>query len=137
GPGTKDFEGAAMLGPLVTQGVSIVGPAATLTATTIRESELRVEGLAFVEKDGTSAATSRVNTLTIDGTTDNWTGTLDLNDNDLIVDYAGTNPLPTIRNQLRAGYNHGLWGGVGITSATAGGTTSLGYADNATLGLSV
>jgi hypothetical protein len=141
GPGTKDFEGAAATGALMTAaGSSVVGPAGTLTATAIREAALTVEGVASVLPDGTAAATSRVNQLSIDGAPDGWTGRLDLANNALVIDYAGSSPIGTIQNQLKSGFANGSWTGNGITSsaaaatATSGHRTELGYAEASQLG---
>ncbi len=66
---------------------------------------------------------------------------LDLNDNDLIVDYTpGNSPGATIRGYLANGYAGGAWnGGSGITSVAAANDTTklkaLGYADAADVGL--
>ena len=111
------------------------GPGATLSATTIRESSLLVEGTASILPNGGTLATSRVNTLSIDGTTDAWTGKLDLADNDLIIDYTGASPISTVRNQIKTGFNNGAWTGKGITTSVGSGARALGYADNAASGL--
>jgi hypothetical protein len=67
-----------------------------------------------------SATVSVVGGLTIAGNTDAWTGTLDLNDSDLIVH---NGDLATITNQLKSGFNTGFrgsyWNGTGITSSAA------------------
>src|SRR5205823_13969427 len=66
------------------------------------------------------------------------TGTLNLNDNDLVVDYTGTSPLATIASQIAAGYAGGTWAGPGINSGSAAAVaadssnvhkTALGYAE--------
>jgi subtilisin family serine protease len=46
-------------------------------------------------------------------------GSLDLTDNDLIVDYTGASPLAAIRSWLTAGRNNGTWNGSGIRSSSA------------------
>ncbi len=135
GPGVKDFEASASAGPLATTGSSIIGPSATLSATTIREAIVTLEGTAIVQPNGTPSATSRINNLTIDGVSGVWTGRLDLSDNDLIIDYSGVSPLATVAAQIRSGFNSGLWNGNGISSSLAGGGKALGYGNNATLGL--
>jgi hypothetical protein len=141
GPGTKDFEGTTTLGRIETTGSSIVGPAGMLTADTIREVSLTVEGRAAISADGTTNATSRLNALNIDGSTGAWTGKLDLNDNDLIFDYSGASPLSTVRDQIKTGFAGGAWNGNGITSSSAAAAalsahkTALGYAEASALGL--
>jgi hypothetical protein len=70
------------------------------------------------------------------------TGFLNLNDNDLIIDYTGASPLlPRIFNYLKSGYNAGDWRGLGIDSKSAHlasltpHPTSLGYAEASALAL--
>ncbi len=62
-------------------------------------------------------------------------GAINLNDNDMIVDYSGPSQLEAVRALITAGYAGGLWNGIGIDSAVAAttGTTGLGYADAADL----
>jgi hypothetical protein len=57
--------------------------------------------------------------------------TLDLNDNDMIVDYTSSSPAATIQGLINAARNFGAWDGTGITSTIAKGNTN----HNATLGL--
>jgi hypothetical protein len=91
----------------------------------------------------TGTAASSTNTLTIAGTTGNWTGRLDLTTDSLVIrTSAATKSLTiaTIRDQLLSGKNNGTSGtytGPGITSstlaaaATAGTLTSaIALADN-------
>lgn len=63
------------------------------------------------------------------------TGTLDLTDNSLIVDYVSINPAADIEADVAAGYNGGDWLGNGITSSAAASDPNfhLGVADNANL----
>ncbi len=59
-------------------------------------------------------------------------GTLNLNDNDLIVDYTGTSPYAAIKNHVVTGRNTGTSGI--ITTATALNDTVLAVVDNAQFG---
>ncbi|MCX5653180.1 MAG: PEP-CTERM sorting domain-containing protein, partial [Planctomycetota bacterium] len=67
---------------------------------------------------------------------DMLTGTLDLNDGLLAINYTGESPIDTVRAQIVSAYNAtagGDWNGPGITSALlAGGSTTngIGYAYN-------
>jgi len=72
-------------------------------------------------------------------------GTLDLTDEDAILDYSGASPLPRITQLLTAGYNVGSWNGAGITSASAQSVaadnlnphkTAIGFGEASALGLS-
>ena len=55
---------------------------------------------------------------------------LDLNDNDLILDYSGTSPMSGVRAWIGTARGTGSWNGYGLTSTTAknrpGGATTLG-----------
>jgi hypothetical protein len=86
-------------------------------------------------------ATLVVNNLSITGT-----GSLDITNNDLIIDYSSSSPLSAVRSYLLAGrggagFANATWTGTGgITSSTAadtavlladgGLTTAVGYAEN-------
>ena len=62
--------------------------------------------------------------IALAGTTNAWTGKLDLTDNDMIVKNA---VIPTVTNEVRSGYNlaaGGFWNGNGITSSTAAADTT-------------
>ena len=65
-------------------------------------------------------------------------GTLDLTNNDLIIDYSGASPIADVEDMIRAGRNGGDWLGKGITSSVAALASSvytLGVIDNATPGI--
>lgn len=61
--------------------------------------------------------------LNIVGSTDNWNGKLDLNDNVLVLNYPAATPgvLARTTNQIKRGLNlaNGFWDGNGITSTAA------------------
>ena len=138
GNGIKDFEGSASAGPILTSGSSIVAGGSSLVADSIREVALNVIGSGKITPNGTSAGTSRVQSLTIDGTTDNWDGKLDLSNNAMIVDYTGASPIATIANQIKSAFHGGDWQGNGVTSSTANNfiahPTALGYAEASAVG---
>ena len=62
-------------------------------------------------------------------------GTLDVQKNRLLIDYAGTaDPSSSVESQLRSGYAGGRWDGAGIESSSAaqgGGRYGVGWADGA------
>jgi hypothetical protein len=93
-------------------------------------------GAINVAANGTDAATSRVNTLSISGS-----GKMDLANNALVVDYTGSSPLSAIRANIISGYAGGAWTGNGLTSSSAAAAassahkTALGYAEASAIGL--
>jgi hypothetical protein len=124
---------ATSAGTLVKEG------AGTLTINNVRASGLSVNwGAVTVIPNGTSAGTSVVRTLTI-----NERAKLDLTDNAAVIDYTGTTPVATIREQIRSGRGGpGLgrtWNGQGITSSAAAAadpeSRSVAYAENSSLPL--
>lgn len=90
---------------------------------------------------GDDAAVSRPSSLSISNNgaalgSRVYNATLDLGNNDLILDYSGASPLASFEDMLRAGYNNGDWLGKGITSSSAAadpGAYVLAIADNAQL----
>ncbi len=90
-------------------------------------------GKVTVAPGGTSA--SDVNSLQISPGS-----TLDLTNNDLVIDYTGSSPASTVRGYLVSGFNSGSWNGAGLASATAHADssyrTAAGYAENSDLGYS-
>jgi hypothetical protein len=121
-----------------------VGAGARLFTTRLRQNGLVLDDGASVviQPNGTDAATSVVNSLTI------GTGaTLDISDNALVIDYTGDSPEATIRAKILEGrggpgVGNGTWTGAGITSSSAAAANaldpesrSIGFGDNATLPL--
>jgi hypothetical protein len=63
-------------------------------------------------------------------------GTLDVDNNHLIITYGSSDPIATIAEYIKSGYNLGNWNGPGIISTAAQTTTNgphygVGYADGA------
>jgi hypothetical protein len=117
--------------------------AGTLTVPNIRAAGLAIDaGTVVVAANGTNAGVSVVNTLAIAGGA-TPTAKLDLANNAAIVDYTGTSPSATVRQQILAGRGgSGLgktWNGQGITSNAAAAaepeSRSVGYAENSSLPL--
>jgi len=80
-----------------------------------------------VNAQGNNSGTSRVNTLSIAGGAGTYHATLDLKNNDLMVnnttpanDNAVNSQLLTINDMVKAGFNGGAWNGRGITSSYIG-----------------
>jgi hypothetical protein len=115
----------------------------TLILSNLRAAGLSINsGTVAIAPGGTPASTSVLSTLSIDGGA-TPTAKLDLNNNAAIVNYTGTSPAATIRQQILAGRGgSGLgksWNGQGITSSAAAAaepeSRSVGYAENSTLPL--
>ncbi len=132
-------------GTITGTGNVVVESAASLTAYQIVQTSLTINGAGKVTLLPSGSATiagapmpgpaapnninfsSNVKSLSIAGTTDAWTGTLDIGNNGLVVQYgSGTDPFATITNMIKSGYNTGHWGGTGITSSLAQAAASLG-----------
>ena len=140
----RNFIAAAGGGGVDTNGTdlthtgTITGPgtffkygAGNLTVNNVRSGGLFVSGGKVTVAAGRSTAhTSLVNTLAVGPG-----NTLDLNDNDLAINYSGTSPLPTVQAGIASGYNGGSWSGTGITSSAAAAQagsahkTALGYGE--------
>jgi autotransporter-associated beta strand protein len=88
---------------------------------------------------GNNAFVSRPSSLSITKTAGLYQGTLDLGNNDLIVDYnVAPSPFALLSDMLRSGFNFGDWLGMGITSSAAAnplanGNFALGIAENGQL----
>ena len=121
------------VGAVTGTGSTVVNAGGSLTAYQIRQNSLTISGNATVTllPSGSGSTThpanpnninfsSSVSSLSIGGTTNAWTGTLDIGNNGLVVAYgSGSDPYGTIDNQIKSGFNGGNWGGTGITSSLA------------------
>jgi hypothetical protein len=98
----------------ITTSVTIYANATTNFNATQHIASLKTNdgGVARMTADGSRALETR--TLTLTGT-----GTLDLNDNNLIVDYATSTQLPAVQSLINAARSGGAWTGNGITSSSA------------------
>jgi hypothetical protein len=107
----------------------------TLSANRVRQNGLTVNGTLAISVGRSNSKTSVVSSLTIGGG-----ATLDLADNDLIIDYTGESPLTGVRAALASGYAGGAWNGAGIASSVAAANlsshrTALGYGEASALGI--
>ncbi len=128
------------MGAVTSTGNTIVNAGGSLTAYEIRQNALTITGNAKVtllpSGSGSNTApaapnninfSSNVSSLSIGGTTNAWTGTLDIGNNGLVVQYgAGADPFTTITNMIKSGYANGNWTGTGITSSMARAAVLLG-----------
>jgi hypothetical protein len=101
----------------------------TLTLKHVRADGLMVAlGKVVVAQNGGSSGTSKVTSLEI------IEGSLDLKDNDLVVDYANTSPIGTASNgtysgltgKIQSGYNFTAWDGPGIVTSMADAQSNVG-----------
>ncbi len=119
-----------LAGTITGSGNTVVDSAANLTAYQIRQNSLTINGTGTVAliPSGSGSTTnpaapnnindsSNVASLSIGGTMNAWTGTLDIGNNGLVIQYgAGSDPFTTITNMVKSGYANGNWTGAGITS---------------------
>jgi hypothetical protein len=115
---------------LTVSGTTNSGPGATWTkngAGTMEVSRVRSsalilnEGTVKVLANGSNSGTSVVSGLAIAGGPLAPTAKLDLNDNDLVVNYAPADPSPfgDLYGYIRSGRNFGAWNGTGVNSSAA------------------
>ena len=79
---------------------------------------------------------SALTSLSIAGTTNAWTGTLDIGNNGLMIAYgSGTDPYTTINNMIESGFNGGVWGGKGINSSLAQAGVAMNISTPLNIGL--
>ncbi len=128
------------VGSITGNGNMVVNSAASLTAYQIVQHSLTINGTGTVMllpsgsgSTSNPAAPNNINlsssvaALSIGGTTDAWTGTLDIGNNGLVIAYgSGTDPYATISNMIKSGYANGNWTGTGITSSLARAAALLG-----------
>jgi hypothetical protein len=104
---------------------------ATISGAAVASSPFNIAGLTIAGGTLQLAAGTGGFTVTSLGITGN--GTLDLGNNQLIINYgSGSDPIASIRQYLTGGYDAGAWNGIGISSsAIVDPHFALGYADGA------
>ncbi len=93
-----------------------------------------VNGTLQFSPDGTDAGTSSLNNLLLAGSTDNWSGHVDLANNELVVETTAGNKaalLATLRDEVAYGMTHDA----GIVSTDLPANMQLAVVDAATTGL--
>jgi hypothetical protein len=95
-----------------TTGVTVASGASLAFASTQHLSNLSVSGTASLIASGSSR-------VVVHGLSIPSGGTLDLNDNDLILDYTGASPLAAVQQLINLARAGGAWTGTGLTSSTA------------------
>ena len=84
---------------------------------------------------GSSTGTSILSSLSIaNNGAGTYYGTLDLQNNNLVINYTGSSPIAAIRDALHSAYHAGAWDGAGLTStmiaALDTSNFALGYGEN-------
>jgi hypothetical protein len=102
-------------------GSIVMSAATTLNAAHIRQKFMNVgaSARASIVMSGANAATSRFESLTIAGSSGNWSGLFDIANNALLIDYTGASPLATIKDQIATAWHGGDWTGKGVVSSAA------------------
>jgi acid phosphatase len=90
------------------------------------DGELTVRAAATAKLTGDASRPSRITRLTIAGQSGRWDARLDLGRAQLVIDYTGKSPLPTILDQLAQSRDAG-WQGNGIGSSAATDMAGVGY----------
>jgi hypothetical protein len=135
-------------GAITGLGSTLVGGAGSLSAKVFRQASLAINagGRAEMRPTGPGGQVSVLGSLSIAGTPNAPTATLDLTDSSAIINYTDTSPAATVRQQIIAGRGGaGIgkgWNGMGITSSAAAQVNannpesrSVGYAENAAMPL--
>jgi hypothetical protein len=111
--------------------VSLEAGASILIANDTHAAGLSLTSTARATIAPHGAAAARV--ITVDALSIATDATLDIADNQVVVNYAGTSPAAELRARLATGVNGGLWNGPGISSsAAADGKHAVGYSDSGT-----
>jgi hypothetical protein len=92
---------------------------------------LRAEGLLEIRGGHLSLTPSRNKVVRAGDLDMSLAARLDLSDNHLHVDYAGTTPILSIAAMITSGYNNGAWTGDGVASSAAAANIgfALGYSE--------
>jgi fibronectin-binding autotransporter adhesin len=122
------FSGAPVPGGISGLGDLTVSSSAIVNTDYLRQNSASIAGSVPERDTADGGDFSVLNSLSITGA-----GQLDLNDNDLVVNYSGASPSGTIRSYIVSGFNGGNWNGAGVDSTAAHNNsaflTALGYAD--------
>jgi hypothetical protein len=108
-----------------------------LAVNNVRAGSLNVSaGSVSIIAGRSTAGTSKIGSLSITAG-----AALNLNDQDMAVDYTGSSPIATILTYIQNGYAGGAWTGAGLTSSAAAAAsataskTALGYGEASVVGL--
>ncbi len=101
-------------------GLDVTG-GATTTAASVAQNSIEIDaGSKLALTAAHTAAKSTANALTIAGTTNAWTGDLDVGASGITLSNATLAEAATVANELKEGYSGGTWAGAGgITSSFA------------------
>jgi len=130
-------------GTNVSAGLLIIAPTSTpATTSALPKGALTITGGEVQLATGVTAGSQSANppvtkpasSVNITSLSISGTGTLDITNNHIIIDYSGLATAPIIGSiaaWIASGYNHNTWTGIGITSSTAAGNLGkygIGYA---------
>ncbi len=126
--------GAKNVGAITGGGQTIVDGGTGLTAKNLTQGAfVTVDGRLNVRANGGNTGISYLNDLSLGAS-----GVLDLNDNDLVVNYSGATPFADLQGLVLSGYSAGpdstKTGIISTTSQNSGGATVLALFDNALAG---
>jgi autotransporter-associated beta strand protein len=134
GPGTLALSGANNYsgGTAVTGGLLQILPTGTVGVSALADGPVAVTGGTL--QMTTSAGPATITSLSITGS-----GTFDVNNNHIFINYgSGADPITSITALLATGFNGGTWTGAGGITSTAAAANhlsyGLGYADSADAG---
>ena len=131
-------------GTYVSAGTLVIDPTSSTTSA-LPKGALTISGgkvqLAADVTEGSQSSnvpsTAPISNVNITSLSISGSGTLDITDNHIVVDYSGTDPIASIAAWIANGYAGGTWTGTGIASSTAAANASsygIGYADAADAG---
>jgi hypothetical protein len=127
--------GSHIIGGLTGAGITSISAGARLNVGQMSQDTLNLSGSAVIRANASlTHRTSTIGTLNLAGTTGNWTGLLNLNNNNLIV-HNGTQLPDQIKQAAHLGAWNSTAGGITSSSALAASTsstaTALAYASGA------
>ena len=130
-PGTMQISGGMTLGT----GAAVNVNAGELRADSFTGAgSLTVRSGAAARLTATNSQASTLTSLSIDGATGAWTGTMDLGKSGLVINYTGASPLAVITDQIKsARAGHWTAPGIGSTAAATDPTSAIGIAEASTL----
>jgi len=131
--GTNVSAGLLLIDPTSTPATTSALPKGALTIT---GGEVQLaDGVTLGSQSANPPVTKPTSSVNITSLSISGTGTLDIGNNHIIIDYTtGNDPIASIAAWIKSGYNSDAWTGTGITSSDAVANKAkygIGYADAA------